>query len=115
MVGEVCKHGSLARVCEICELTAERDTALARVQDGYTQLAARANQVETLQARIAHLESVIEAAPHDRNCKIFTCAECGTPQGYDAHHKGAGQYYRHEFTAADCTCWKARAQEGNNA
>ena len=64
-----CKHGQLARSCEICELEAERDALAAEV--------ARAQRLEeTAERRLRLLKEWTDMDPLRYDCEYSCCPWC---------------------------------------
>lgn len=65
-MSNVCPHGQLDRVCEVCELTRERDALSARVERAEHALATERGKLEAadaendrLVAKVAELEAAL--------------------------------------------------------
>lgn len=77
--GEVCKHGSLRRKCEICELEDQVDKWKQKWHTDCTALGiVTAENVELKFNLVKYrnaLESIVAYTPHETNDDIF-CARC---------------------------------------
>ena len=60
---------------------------------------------ELLRENAAHLRALqeaVEEAPHDEDCGIFSCAQCGFDEDENGEHDR-----HHAFQYGQCNCFKA--------
>lgn len=65
--GRVCEHDSLARSCLVCEVTAERDEALARVSDLQTRLGRALDSAEAAISQARAFLILVDEARAERD------------------------------------------------
>jgi uncharacterized small protein (DUF1192 family) len=86
--GEACKHGQLARSCEICELeqnlasmTADRDSWEAQSDERAKDCVMFIEQHDALKTRVAELEDEVARLYAERNATFsMSKCECGTSE-----------------------------------